>query len=137
MSRELVLEVIAGIAAAVAVLAVLALRARRDPAVRALIAEVRRLRPREQWRLATRVARDRRVPLVARVLPVALVGYLLLPIDLIPDFIPVIGQLDDLLILVLTAWLIARLVPAEVITEHRLAIEAARAKPPADAPPDA
>jgi uncharacterized membrane protein YkvA (DUF1232 family) len=49
-----------------------------------------------------------------------------MPIDLIPDFIPVLGQLDDLLILVLTAWLVARLIPAEVIAEHRRAIEAAR-----------
>lgn len=133
MGRVVALIVI-GAVALIVLLSLLALRARRDPAARALIGDVKRLRPREQWRLATAVMRDRRVPLVARLLPVALVLYLLMPIDLIPDFIPVLGQLDDLLVLVLTAWLVARLIPAEVIAEHRRAIEREREDRP-ESPP--
>jgi uncharacterized membrane protein YkvA (DUF1232 family) len=123
---QLALTVLAAVAALVGAGALLALRARRDPAVRVLVGDVRHLRPREQWRLARALMRDRRVPLAARLLPAALVLYLLMPFDLIPDFVPVLGQLDDLLILVLTAWLIARLVPPEVIAEHRRAIVGSR-----------
>jgi uncharacterized membrane protein YkvA (DUF1232 family) len=41
------------------------------------------------------------------------------PIDIIPDFIPVLGQLDDLIVLPLLIWLALRCIPAELITEHR------------------
>ncbi len=130
MTPRLVLSVAGAIVVLLAALALLALLARRDPAVRALIGDVKPLRPREQWRLGVALARDRRVPLRARLLPVVLVAYLLMPFDLIPDFIPILGQLDDLLVLILTAWLIARLVPAAVIAEHRAAILARRPPTP-------
>lgn len=45
--------------------------------------------------------------------------YLLMPIDIIPDFIPVIGQLDDLLIVVIGLKLLARLCPPELVQEHK------------------
>ena len=48
--------------------------------------------------LVTRLARDPRVPRGRKMLLLALVGYLALPFDLVPDFIPVAGQLDDALI---------------------------------------
>ena len=57
-------------------------------------------------------SRDPRVPWHAKVLAVAVAGYALSPIDLIPDFIPVIGYLDDLIILPLGIWLVVSLIPA-------------------------
>ena len=50
--------------------------------------------------------------------------YLVLPIDLIPDFIPVIGQIDDLILIVLVAGLLLRALPVEVVGEHIERIEA-------------
>ena len=70
-------------------------------------------------------ARDPRVPWYVRILALAVAGYALSPIDLIPDFIPVIGYADDLIIVPLGIWLVVSLIPAEVMTEHRTrAIEA-------------
>jgi uncharacterized membrane protein YkvA (DUF1232 family) len=51
--------------------------------------------------LVTRLARDPRVPSHRKLLLLALVGYLAMPIDLVPDFIPVAGQLDDAVIVAL------------------------------------
>lgn len=59
-------------------------------------------------------SKDARVPLHAKVLIGLVVAYALSPIDLIPDFIPVIGYLDDLLLLPLGIWLAIRLIPREV-----------------------
>ena len=56
-------------------------------------------------------SRDPRVPLLPKILIVIVVAYALSPIDLIPDFIPVIGYLDDLLLLPLGIWLAIRLIP--------------------------
>src|SRR5262249_2634369 len=54
-------------------------------------------------------ARDPRVPWYAKLLAMAVAGYALSPIDLIPDFIPVVGYLDDLIIVPLGIWLVVRL----------------------------
>ncbi len=51
--------------------------------------------------LVTRLAREPRVPRRRKLLLLALVGYLSLPFDLVPDFIPVVGQLDDAIIVAL------------------------------------
>jgi uncharacterized membrane protein YkvA (DUF1232 family) len=70
-------------------------------------------------------ARDPRVPWYARILAIAVAGYALSPIDLIPDFIPVIGYTDDLIIVPLGIWLVVSLIPEEVMMEYRAkAIEA-------------
>lgn len=69
------------------------------------------------------VLQDRRTPRVAKLLLGAAVAYALSPIDLIPDFIPVLGHLDDLLIVPLLAWAGLRLVPATVIEESRRSVE--------------
>lgn len=66
-------------------------------------------------------ARDPRVPWPAKALAAAVAAYALSPIDLIPDFIPVIGYLDDLVIVPLGLWLAIRLIPADVMAEHRAA----------------
>ena len=63
--------------------------------------------------------RDPRVPWPAKLVAALVVAYALSPIDLIPDFIPVLGYLDDLLILPLGLALAARLIPPAVLSEHR------------------
>ena len=64
-------------------------------------------------------ARDPRVPWYAKALAGAVAAYALSPIDLIPDVIPVIGYLDDLLIVPLGIWLAVRLVPPALMAEFR------------------
>lgn len=61
------------------------------------------------------VARDPRTPLHVRVLALLIAAYALSPIDLIPDFIPVIGYLDDLVIVPLGIALALKLTPSEVL----------------------
>ncbi len=58
--------------------------------------------------------KDPRVPRLAKVLIALVVAYALSPIDLIPDFIPILGYLDDLLLLPLGIWLAIRLIPADL-----------------------
>lgn len=69
--------------------------------------------------------RDPRCPWYARAVAAAVVAYAVSPIDLIPDPIPVIGYLDDALIVPAGFWLALRLVPAEVMADARAAAEAA------------
>lgn len=64
-------------------------------------------------------ARDPRTPRAARWLAGAVVAYAVSPIDLIPDFIPVLGQLDDLVIVPLGFWLALRMIPPEVMAQAR------------------
>ena len=64
-------------------------------------------------------ARDPRTPWVARIIAGATAAYALSPIDLIPDFIPVVGLLDDLLIVPAGIWLALRMVPPAVMAECR------------------
>lgn len=63
--------------------------------------------------------RDPRVPKAARLLAAAVVAYALSPIDLIPDFVPVLGYLDDLLLVPLGLWLVLRMVPQDVLQQLR------------------
>ena len=63
--------------------------------------------------------RDPRVPLYARVFAAIVVGYAFSPIDLIPDFIPVLGYLDDLVLVPLGVALAIRMIPAPVLAECR------------------
>ena len=63
--------------------------------------------------------KDPRTPWHAKALGVFVVAYALSPIDLIPDFIPVIGYLDDLLLLPALIWLAVRLLPAETLVDCR------------------
>jgi uncharacterized membrane protein YkvA (DUF1232 family) len=74
-------------------------------------------------------ARDPRVPWYAKAVALAVAAYALSPIDLIPDFIPVIGYLDDLIIVPLGILLAVRLIPTEILAEHRLAASEAADRP--------
>jgi uncharacterized membrane protein YkvA (DUF1232 family) len=71
-------------------------------------------------------AHDPRTPWYARVLPVVAVAYALSPLDLIPDFIPVLGLIDDLLILPALLWLAIKALPPQVLEDSR---ERARREP--------
>jgi uncharacterized membrane protein YkvA (DUF1232 family) len=91
---------------------------------RALIKRFSALEFRSKFQLAKRLLGDGRIPIVARVAIPVLVVYLALPIDIIPDFIPVIGWLDDVFLLVIGLHLVLRLTPRYVLEEDIGAIEA-------------
>jgi uncharacterized membrane protein YkvA (DUF1232 family) len=74
-------------------------------------------------------ARDPRTPLPARLICLLIAAYALSPIDLIPDFIPVLGLIDDALIIPAGIWLVGRLLPPGLMEEHRAAARAAAERP--------
>ena len=74
-------------------------------------------------------ARDPAVPLPVRLFGMAIAAYALSPIDLIPDFIPVLGLLDDLIILPLGLWLFRWMIRDEIFARHRVAAEEASHRP--------
>jgi uncharacterized membrane protein YkvA (DUF1232 family) len=74
-------------------------------------------------------SRDGRVPWYAKALAVAIAAYALSPVDLIPDFIPILGYLDDLIILPLGILFVVSLIPAEVMMEYRAKAAEAVARP--------
>lgn len=63
--------------------------------------------------------RDPRVPWYAKAVGACVVAYALSPIDLIPDFVPLLGYLDDLVVVPLGLMLMLRLIPAPIMAEHR------------------
>jgi uncharacterized membrane protein YkvA (DUF1232 family) len=73
--------------------------------------------------------RDPRVPWYAKAVGACVVAYALSPIDLIPDFVPVLGYLDDLVLVPLGLLLVLRLIPVDVLAEHRMAASAIVERP--------
>lgn len=65
-------------------------------------------------------ARHPRTPLIAKIIAGAVVAYALSPIDLIPDFIPILGYLDDVIVVPFGIWIALRYVPPDVMAECRL-----------------
>jgi uncharacterized membrane protein YkvA (DUF1232 family) len=77
-------------------------------------------------RLAWRLLREPRVSAFAKVIPALAVLYVASPLDFIPDMLPVLGQLDDLGILILSVKLFLRMCPQAATTFHAAAIAAGR-----------
>lgn len=75
------------------------------------------------------VARHPRLPWFVRVLALGVAAYAFSPIDLIPDFIPLLGLLDDLLLVPLGVWAVLKLAPADVVAEARAQAAALADKP--------
>ena len=111
--------VIVASAAALLALALIAwlLWRHADPEARTLVQRVSRLPLRAKLRLAVMLVHDRRIPLAARAIPPLLVLYLAMPLDVIPDFIPVLGQVDDMVILVVGVALLLRFIPRHILAE--------------------
>ena len=74
---------------------------------------------------------DRRIGLAPRLIALGLVLYLAMPLDIIPDFIPVLGYLDDVLIVVIGVGLLLRAIPRYIIEEHVGRYEARQTDKPA------
>ena len=74
-------------------------------------------------------ARDPRVPWAAKLVAGSVAAYALSPIDLIPDFIPVLGLLDDLLIVPAGIWLALRMIPAETVSALRALADELASRP--------
>jgi uncharacterized membrane protein YkvA (DUF1232 family) len=68
------------------------------------------------------VLKDKRTPKLAKILLSLAVGYLLMPFDLIPDFIPVLGHIDDLIIVPILVILALKMIPKEVVADCRIAV---------------
>jgi len=98
------------------------------------------LKPLEAWRERARAlkrevyalyfaCRDPRVPWYAKLLAAGIVGYALSPIDLIPDFVPVLGYLDDLVLVPLGVMAVRAMIPAAVLEECRQRARHLESKP--------
>ncbi len=85
---------------------------------RSLARRIGKLRFRDKLAFGRDLMRDPRVPWWAKLIAAAVVVYLASPIDLIPDFIPVLGHIDDLLVALIGGALLMRSVPGYVVEEH-------------------
>jgi uncharacterized membrane protein YkvA (DUF1232 family) len=85
---------------------------------RRLIGRIGKISFRDKLSLARDVFRDERIGIAPRLIVFGVLLYVAMPLDIIPDFIPVLGQLDDLVILGIAAWVLVRSIPPEVIEEH-------------------
>jgi uncharacterized membrane protein YkvA (DUF1232 family) len=94
-----------------------------NPEERTFVKRIAALPLRSKLRLAVALIQDRRIPLAVRAIPAGLVLYLLMPVDLIPDFIPVVGYLDDLLIVLVGVGLLMRITPRHVLDEQLRRLE--------------
>ena len=92
---------------------------------RSLAKRIGALPVKQKFALGRDIFRDPRIPAWSRLIAGALIVYLASPLDLIPDFIPVIGFLDDLIIVLVAAGLLIRSIPDHVLEEHVRRFEAA------------
>jgi uncharacterized membrane protein YkvA (DUF1232 family) len=73
-------------------------------------------------RLVVRLVREPRVPVLVKIVPLAALAYVLSPIDLSPDFLPFLGQIDDLVFLIAASEVFLKLCPVGAATFHQSAI---------------
>ena len=99
----------------------------RPPA--ALVERIGRLTWRQRLALAVALVREQRIPLRVRLLIPAVLLYLVLPLDIIPDFIPVIGALDDILVVLIALRLLLRSIPETLLEEHIGRLEQPESEP--------
>ncbi len=66
------------------------------------------------------VIKDRRTPLLGKIFLGMAVGYFFLPFDLIPDFIPIVGHLDDIVIIPILVMIGLKFIPREIVEEYRV-----------------
>jgi uncharacterized membrane protein YkvA (DUF1232 family) len=85
-----------------------------------------------QMRLAIRLLREPRVPMLVKAIPILAALYVIWPLDVVPDFFPVLGQLDDLGMALLALELFTKMCPAVVRSFHQEAILQRRAYSPMD-----
>lgn len=69
------------------------------------------------------LAKDHRTPLATKVFPWAALLYFLVPIDIVPDFLPLFGQLDDIGIIVLLVSIALKVIPKDLWQEHEKKVE--------------
>ena len=81
-------------------------------------------------RLTVRLLREPGVPLLMKIVPAVAAVYVISPIDAVPDFLPVLGQLDDLGVIVMALETFLKLCPARVVDFHRAALAQGRAYSP-------
>jgi uncharacterized membrane protein YkvA (DUF1232 family) len=109
----LLLAIVLGLFVALAGLYALSRRLeKREP-----YASFMRLRTRNKLRFFRLLATDPRVPRRVKMLPFLLAAYLVFPVDLVPDFVPVLGYVDDVAIVLAALALVIRLTPAMVIDD--------------------
>jgi uncharacterized membrane protein YkvA (DUF1232 family) len=101
-------------------------RSTRSPTV----AEIEKLGWNYRLSLTWRLARDRRVPIYARPLALLPALYMLSPIDVLPDFIPIVGKLDDAFVVSTAYSVLSWLVPDSLLREHLQATRERRPQPP-------
>jgi uncharacterized membrane protein YkvA (DUF1232 family) len=86
----------------------------------------------KSFRLTWRLLRDQQVPFAAKLVPLGVAAYILSPIDLIPDAILGLGQLDDLAVLLLGIQVFIAIVPHALVQRHRDAMDGVAPKPGSD-----
>jgi len=114
---QILISIVAGVAVLYAVLIALLWRAGRRAGNGAQLRDAVRLLP-DLLRLLRRLAADSTLPRGVRLRLLLLIGYLAMPIDLIPDFIPVLGYADDAIIVALALRSVTRAAGPEAIARH-------------------
>ncbi len=87
------------------------------------LGRLRRLPLRRKVRLAWRLRRDPRVSRLAKLPLIAVIAYIVTPINIIPRWLPVVRRLDNFIIAVVGLWLFVKLIPHDLLDEHLSKIE--------------